>query len=166
MELSDLPKPNKEIRRKLRNPHVKKIVEWELRTGKPTEVYRLDDDGTGNPVFFNVSLMKEWAPDNLEIFAMPLDFDRAMDLVKTDAITPGHIEQHTIRTSIQPLIVCRGILGGDRIIDGAHRFVAIHLGAAEFGIAPSIPAYIFQPTQWKKFVIPRLAAKICKFEGA
>lgn len=152
------------IKKKLRNPLVRRILKDELQRGTGTEVYRLDDDGTGNPMYFNISAMREWAEKNCETFAMPVDFDRASRLIESGAVEPEHIRDHTIRTELKPIIVCQGLLDGDQIVDGAHRFVAMCAGAAMFNISPPVPGYVLQPDEWRPFVIPASVARACGFK--
>ncbi len=152
------------IKKKLRNPLVRKILKDEIERGTETEVYRLDDDGTGNPMFFNISAMRKWAEQNCETFAMPVDFDRASRLIESGAVEPNHIRDHTIHTELKPIIVCQGLVGGDQIVDGAHRFVAMCAGSAKFNLNPLIPCYVLQPNEWKPFVIAVSVARACGFK--
>jgi hypothetical protein len=154
-----------EIKKKLRNRQVRQLVLDELKNGSAgTEVYRLDDDGTGKPMFFNITAMREWAEQNLEIFMMPPDFSRAERLIESGAVDRDHIMNHTVRTKPKPMLVCRGLLGGDQIVDGAHRFVALCMGVAMFRVeGAGLPGYVLMPDQWQKFVIPPAVARICKF---
>lgn len=152
------------IKKKLRNPLVRRILKDELHRGTGTEVYRLDDDGTGKPMYFNISAMRAWADLNCETFALPVDFDRASRLIESGAVEPDHIRDHTIRNEIKPIIVCQGLGGGDQIVDGAHRFVAMCAGSAMFNLNPPIPGYVLQPAEWKPFVIPASVANTCGFK--
>ena len=108
--------------------------------------------------------MKRWAAKNCETFAMPVDFDRAAELISSGAVEPDHIRDHTLRTQLTPIIVCRGILGGDRIVDGAHRYVAMCAGAAMYKLNIAIPGFVLQPEEWKQFVIPGGVAAACGFK--
>lgn len=147
------------LKKKLRNPLVRRLLKSEMQRGSGTEVYRLDDDGTGNPMYFNISAMRPWAEENCEIFAMPIDFDRATRLVESGAIEPDHMMNHTIQNDLKPLLVCRGVNNADQIVDGAHRYVALCFGAAQFNINPPVPAYVLQPDEWRQFVLPRAVAR-------
>ena len=152
------------LKKKLRNPIVRRLLKNELeRGGSGTEVYRLDDDGTGKPMFFDIYSMRNWADQNCETFALPVDFNRAARLVASGAVEPDHIRDHTIRTELKPIIVCTGLLDGDQIVDGAHRYVAMCAGAAMFQLNPPVPAYVLHPDEWKPFVIPTSVAKVCGF---
>ena len=151
------------LKKKLRNPLVRRVLKKEVARGGGTEVYRLDDDGTGKPMFFNISDMRVWAEQHCEIFAMPVDFERAERLIESGAVEADHIQNHTLRNELKPILVCRGLLGGDQIVDGAHRFVAACAGAAMLNINPPIPGYVLQPEEWEQFVMPRSVALACGF---
>lgn len=153
-----------QLKKKLRNPLVRKILQNKIaRGGEGTEVYRLDDDGSGNPMFFDISSMRSWAEQNCEIFRMPIDLDRAARLVESGAVEPDHIFNHTVRNDLKPLIVCTGLVGGDQIVDGAHRYVALCSGVVMFGLDPPVPAYVLQPDEWKPFIISNGVARVCGF---
>jgi len=147
-------------KKQIADPVARRLLEDEIERGAGTEVYRLDDDGSGQPMYFNVTAMREWATKHCETFSWPPDMARAQRLVESGAVDPDHIRDHTIQTQMTPIIVCHGILGGDQIVDGAHRFVAACMGAAMFGVnTPFIPGYALQPDEWKPFVIPRATAE-------
>ena len=153
----------KKVKQKLKNPLVRRILKDEMERGSGTEVYRLDDGGNGKPLFLNISKMKTWAKENCEVFAMPVDMDRADRLVKSGAVGEDHIFDHTIKTDLTPIIVCQGMSAGDQIVDGAHRFVAMCLGSTIFGLEVSIPGYVLSHNEWKQFVIPNTVANQCGF---
>jgi hypothetical protein len=155
------------IKKKLRNPHIRQIVMGELRNGGAgTEVYRLDDDGTGRPIFFNITAMRAWAEENLEIFWMPPDLPRAQRIIESGAVDRDHMMNHTVMNEPKPILVCRGLLGGDQIVDGAHRFVLLCVGVATFGVeGAGLPGYVLMPDQWRKFVIPPDIARHCKSDA-
>lgn len=151
------------IKKKLCNPIVRRLLKNEFDRGTGTEVYRLDDDGTGKPMFFDISSMRKWATENCETFALPIDFERASRLVKSGAVEPDHICDHTLHNDLTPIILCSGLLGGDQIVDGAHRYVAMCAGAAMFKLNPPVPGYVLQPHEWRPFVIPNGVAQACGF---
>lgn len=155
-----------QIKKRLKNPHLRRIVLAEIQNGGAgTEVYRLDDDGTGQPMFFNITEMRKWAEVNLEPLMMPPDFPRAERIIASGAVDPDHLMNHTIMTEPKPILVCQGLLNGDQIVDGAHRFVALCMGAAFYDVGPvGLPGYVLAPDQWRKFVIPPEVARLCKFD--
>lgn len=58
-------------------------------------------------------------------------------------------------------------IGNDQILDGAHTYVAMALGATASGLAGQpvpIPAFLLEPDQWKRFVIPHHIAKALNFD--
>jgi hypothetical protein len=156
-------KLRKGLGKRVGDPAVRRIALAELKRRKPTEVYRLDD-GTGKPMFFNISEMRVWAAKNCETYAMPPDFDRAARLFESGAVEPDHIMNYTIHNRPEPIIVCRGLRNGDQIVDGAHRFAAMCAGAAMLKLDVPIPAYVLEPHEWLPFVISDEIAKACGFE--
>jgi hypothetical protein len=52
----------------LNDATVRRMISNELKSGRGTEIYTLDDNGTGKPIYFDISSMREWASKNLEIF--------------------------------------------------------------------------------------------------
>ena len=150
------------LKKKSRNPEVLRLVKGEIKRGHATEIYRMDGNEEREAMYFNVSDMRDWAERHCEIFAMPVDFERAERLLTSGAIDKSHMLNHTIQKNIKPIIVCRGLDGGgDQIVDGAHTFVAMCLAAAKFDASPPVPAYVLEQDQWERFIIPADVAKIC-----
>jgi hypothetical protein len=151
----------KKIKKQVRNPILRRLLRNELESSRGSEIYRLDDDGTGQPMYFDICAMREWAKGNLEVFAMPPDLDRARRLIESGAVEFDHIRNHTIQTDLTPILVCRHGAGPgqDQIVDGAHRFVALCMGAAMLEQMLPIPIYLLEPDQWRRFVIPRHVAE-------
>lgn len=154
-DLGQLLERYPEAEQKLRDPILRRLVENEIRRGRGTEIYRLDADDTEGPIYFDVSTMREWAEGRCEVFALPVDFERAEKLLESGAVDQKHLRNTTIRKKMKPIIVCRGLRGGDQIVDGAHTFVAICMGAAYTGFSFPVPAYVLLPRQWNPFVIPQ-----------
>lgn len=156
------------MRRRIKHPLIRRLLEREIRTGRGTEVYRLDDDGSGTPMFFDVISLRAWAEANLEVVGMPVDLARAERLITSGAIERDHLLEHTLRTNPEPILVCRGILGSDQIVDGAHRFLAFCAGATMYGHLlphePLFPGYVLTEKQWRQFVIPNDVAKLMRFD--
>lgn len=157
------------IKKKLKNPIVRKLLEREIQRGSGTEVYRFDGIGDEGPTYFDISEMRSWAEANSEIYRLPVDLDRAQELVTSGAVEMDHVMNHTIKNELQPILICAQLAGGDRIVDGAHRFVAFCLGAAALMqegravLNVGIAGYVLQPDQWRPFVIPTSVAKVCGF---
>lgn len=141
------------------DPVLLRILEDEVARGGGTEIYRLDDDGTGTPMYFNISAMRAWAERHCEIRALPVDFDRAERLLKSGAVDLEHIREYTVRRQLDPIIVCRDVVGADQIVDGAHRFVAACIGVATYKIDLPVPGYVLLPEDWCQFLVPRHTAE-------
>lgn len=155
----------RELTWKLSIQTVRDILRAELETGQPTEVYRLEQMDNGEPRYFNVSAMRPWVEANIEAGLFPLDYERAERLIETGAVDIDHLRNHTIQTELKPIIVCRegGGPASDQIVDGAHRFVALHMGAAMLGLGGGVPGYLLYPQDWRQFVIPaKVAERIFK----
>jgi hypothetical protein len=153
------------LKRKSQNPKVLRLVKGEIKRGQATEIYRMDGGEERETMYFNISEMREWAERHCEVFAMPVDFERAERLLTSGAIDQSHMLNYTTQNDIKPIIVCRGLDGGgDQIVDGAHTFVAICLAAAKFGVSPPVPAYVLQQNQWERFIISADVAEICGIE--
>lgn len=120
------------------------------------EVFRLDDDGTGNPIFFDVRPLRAWAKTNLQAQPLRVEPSRAQHFIETGQVELDHLMQRTIRQQHEPIIVARqaGGPGEDAIIDGAHRYVAAALGASMISTKPvGYDAYVLEPEQWRPFVL-------------
>lgn len=119
-------------------------------------------------MFFDIISMRDWAKKNLEIFGLPVDYPRAEKLITSGAIDRDHIFQYTLQRKPDPLLVCRGLLDGDQIVDGAHRFLAFCAGAVMFGHLlpdnPLFPGYVLVESQWRQFIIPNDVASEMRFD--
>ena len=155
----------------LNHPAVKRMKRNFRRAGRDAlEVYRVDGEKPEQHVYFDVFSMREWAIAHMTVKAMEMDWERAEHLVATGAVDRDHIAQHTVQTELRPIIVGRGAAreGNDRILDGAHTYVAIALAAVASGRAGQgvpVPAYLLQPDQWRRFVIPNHIAKTLNFDA-
>lgn len=155
----------------LDHPAVKRFRRNMKRVGREAlEVYRIDGDTPDQHVYFDVFSMREWSIANLEIVGMPLDWERAEQLVASGAVDRDHIAGHTIQTHAQPIIVGRQAAGddGDQILDGAHTYVALALAATAAGQGGQpvpVPTYLLEPDQWRQFVIPNRVAKALEFDA-
>lgn len=148
----------KDLQRLLRQKGItdraaRELLVDEIEREQGTEVYRLDDDGYGKPLYFNISAMRSWAQKHCEVFGLPMDMARAQRLAESGAVDPDHMFNHTMRREMIPILVCRNLVGADQIVDGAHRYVAACMGAATFGMDFPVPGYVLMPEQWSKFVI-------------
>lgn len=87
------------------------------------EVFRLDDDGTGNPIYFDVRALREWTRANMETVSLAVEPARAQRFVETGQVELDHVMRTTIRQQPDPVILCRHAAGPgeDAIVDGAHR---------------------------------------------
>lgn len=120
------------------------------------EIFRLDDDGTGNPIFFDVRALRIWARANIEARPLRVEPWRAQRFIETGQVELDHLMQRTIQQQHEPVIVCRqaGGPGEDAIVDGAHRYVAAAMGAAMIGTKPiGYDAFVLEPEQWRPFVL-------------
>lgn len=122
-----------------------------------SEINRLDDDGSGNAVYFDVSSMRKWVAANLDWIHLEIELHRVERLIKSGAVDPDHIREHTLKREPEPLILLRDAAGKgeDHLVDGSHRMVAFALISLRYtGEVPAMPAYIMLPHQWEQFVIP------------
>ena len=158
-------KTRREIRAKLKDPRVRKILASELeRDGTGTEVYSVRNSETGEPIYFNVSAMRDWAETNLEVVPTPPNFEVAGRLIEDATVDPDYIAEHTLKTKPQPIIICRDVFGGDQVVDGSHRFVAFCAGCAMWRLTDVyFPAYVLQSHEWQRFVIPDSVVRACGF---
>ncbi len=133
------------------------------------EVFRLDDDGSGRAVSFDIQSMKRWAAQRLNVEHLAIDWKRVDRLATNGTVNPDHIFDHTIHQKLEPIIICRDA-GGPRedvIVDGNHRYVAFALATKALGLnGLCIPAYILQPEQWRRFVISDAVMKTAFEESA
>ncbi|MFV0623782.1 hypothetical protein ACBY01_07205 [Sphingomonas sp. ac-8] len=153
------------------HPSMRRIRRNMLASGSraATEVYRLEGKTPEDHTYFDIFSMRAWALENAQEVITPLPWDRAERLIATGAVDPNRIQDHTIRTQYHPIIIGIGAAGpgNDQILDGAHRVVALCLGAAANGMegAPlPVPAYVLQPDEWRRFLIPRFVAKALGFD--
>lgn len=155
----------------LDHPVMKRIHRNLKRVGREAlEVYRVDGETPDQHVYFDVFSMREWAIANVKVEAMDMDWERAEHLVTTGAVDRQHIAEHTVQTEARPIIVGRNAAreGNDQILDGAHTYVAIALAASASGRAGQpvpVPAYLLQPDQWRRFLIPSRIAKALDFDA-
>ena len=158
-------KKRREIRSKLKDPRVRKMLGDELRRGgKGTETYTVTHADTGEQIYFNISDMREWAEANLQVVPAAPNYEVAMRLVGDETVNPDYIAEHTLQTKPKPIIICRYVFGGDQVVDGSHRFVAFCAGCAAWNLTDVyFPAYILQPDEWQQFVIPDSVVRACGF---
>lgn len=153
------------------HPAMKRMNRNMKRAGRDAlEVYRVDGETPEQHVYFDVFSMRDWAQAHSTVEAMDMDWERAKHLVTTSAVDRHHIAKHTVETKLRPIIVGRGAAreGNDQILDGAHTYVAIALAAVASGRAGQpvpVPAYLLQPDQWRRFVIPNHVAKVLDFDA-
>ena len=120
------------------------------------EVYRLDDDGTGKPLYFDVRALRAWTRTNMETISLAIEPARAQRFLETGQVDLDHVMRTTIRQEPEPIILCRHAAGPgeDAIIDGAHRYVAAAIGVAMISTRTAgYHAYVLEPEQWRPFVL-------------
>lgn len=120
------------------------------------ELFRLDDDGTGRALYFDVRALRSWARENLQPANLMIEQWRAERFVASGAVDVDHLTSHTVRHSPDPVIVCRDAAGPgeDAIVDGAHRYVLAAMAIAHISTTPMpYPAYALTPDQWRPFVL-------------
>lgn len=125
----------------------------------PDQIYCQNDDGSGNPRYYHIAAMVNWAQNNLPIDYLKPCVKRALFLVNSGAINFEHYENYTRKQDYAPIIVCleAGPQGGMEIVDGNHRFVRfteLYEQRLAAGEEVGMGAYLFSPKQWQKFVIP------------
>ncbi len=67
-----------------------------------TEVYRIDGDTPDQHIYFDVYSMRTWATVNLEPAVMPMDWERAEDLIRSGAVDRHRLMDHTIQHDARP----------------------------------------------------------------
>lgn len=143
-----------------------------MRTGgvAATEVYRIDGETPEKHLYFDVYSMKQWCAQNLTVVGTWVDWGRAAHLVRSGAVDPERIEEHSLCNLSDPIIFgVNGHGGGnDALLDGGHRYVAAALAASAAGMAGCpvpLKAYFLEPDQWRHFLIPRFVAVAMGFES-
>lgn len=155
----------------LDNPAMKRIERNLKRAGREAlEVYRIDGETPEQHVYFDVFSMREWSTDKLTAVKVPMDWERAEQLIESGAVDQNHIAEKTLRTDARPVIVGRHARGegSDQILDGAHTYVALALAATAAGLKGQevpVPTYLLAPEHWRKFVIPNHIAKALNFDA-
>ena len=131
------------------------------------EIFTQHDDGTGKARYYDVFSARVWCSANCQPVALTLGTDLMFDLA-TKSTDKYHLLTKQMDQDAEPIIVCRQASpSGDQLIDGAHRCVAFlsELRAKGFeGAQIKIPAYVLEPPQWNKFVIPLAVAKAFRFD--
>ncbi|MBI0477026.1 hypothetical protein D9601_16870 [Sphingomonas sp. MA1305] len=120
------------------------------------EVFRLEDDGTGQPLYFDVRALRAWTKANLETKSLAVEPGRAQRFIESGQVDLDHVMASTIRQQPDPVILCRHAAGPgeDAIVDGAHRYVAAAIGIAMIsGRTAGYHAYVLEPEQWRPFVL-------------
>ena len=150
-----------EFTKTMKSPAARRLADRDIRTGIDIEVHRLQDDGAGNTVYFNVRDMRAWCEKTLEPLTVQQDAMRAQHLVDTGAVDISYIKAHTVKHKPAPIIVCIGAAGPgeDHIVDGAHRYVAMCMGAMLSEVPGAVFAYVLTPGQWRQFVMPNQVAE-------
>ena len=97
--------------------------------------------------------------------ATPPNYEVAARLVKDATVDPDYIAEHTLRTKLEPIIICRYVFGGNQVVDGSHRFVAFCAECAMWQLSGAyFPAYVLEPDEWQQFVIPEPVARACRYD--
>lgn len=134
---------------------------------KPTsfldgQVYRLNDDGSGKPAYFDVPRMVEFAERNLQIEPLKVDPGIAEAMLRHETVNADHVMRLVRFGQCAPIIVCVGAAkdGKGLIVDGNHRFVAVAYLNEGLGCDGIIPAYFFEEQQWRRFVLSEAVVSI------
>ena len=156
----------KRIKKRLRDPLLCRFAINEIKRGKKTEVHRMEGEAGQNPVFFDVSSMREWATQNCRIMLVPVEYDRADRLVKDGAVDLDYVYNKVLHMEPEPIIVCRGAAGenGDQLVDGAHRYVAFCIASADLALKPPISAYVLEKEEWEQFILTASQASRLGFQ--
>lgn len=153
------------------HPTLKRMIRNFRRAGREAfEVYRVDGQTADEHVYFDVFSIREWAEEYLTPVAIDLDRGRAETLIASGAVDKNHIAGHTVQQNPRPIIVGRDAngAGNDQILDGSHTYVAVALAATAAGQpdeAVSIDAYVVDPKDWRKFLIPGRVARALNFDA-
>ena len=143
------------------NPARRQLRDREAGRASKTEIYRLDDDGAGKPIYFDISAMRRWAEVRGETYLVRPDGDRVRRFVESGAVELDHIRNYTIKHKMAPIIICRNIGGADQIVDGAHRYVASWMSAQAMNMDVPVEAFVLLAHEWRGFVVPsRLAEQL------
>lgn len=120
------------------------------------QIYRQDDDGTGKPRYFFVARMVEFARGNLPLNFVKADPARAERMVVDGVVDAAYVIAITGKERFAPIVVCLGaeMSGGDLLVDGNHRYVALTLAKHERGLSMEIPAFLIERQDWERFIVP------------
>ena len=128
---------------------------------KPTslpnpQIYRQDDDGTGQPRYYDIGAMVRWAQENVETQLIKTDSKRASRLVENLEVDPDYVKKLLSQKGFDPILICSKAVNGagHQIVDGNHRYVASCFEAERKNTIELIPAYILEPEEWIQFVVP------------
>ena len=129
-----------------------------------SQIFKLEDDGTGKARHFSIAPMVDFATRNLPVEAIKADPKRAGKMVESGSVNAEYVVYLTGRNDLAPIVLCLGAGkdGGDLIVDGNHRYVAWTLALHERGGAMIVPGFRLQREQWEQFVVPDDAvAQMC-----
>lgn len=120
------------------------------------QVYKLDDNGSGKPIYFDVARMVEFASKKLQAEPLQADFCIAEEMVNAEKVDLGHVLRLADEGRFKPIIVCVGAAknGKTLIVDGNHRYVASAYIHKRLGGNMLVPAYFFEKDQWQRFILP------------
>ncbi len=127
-----------------------------------SEVYELIGKG-GQPISLAIAPMRRWAEQHAERVSIPIEVDYIERLLKRGAVTEDRVRAILASQDPKPVLLCRDINDdGDEIVDGNHTYVALGLawataqrdGMVSSDVAPRAKAYLFEPENWRPFVIP------------
>ena len=151
------------------HPVAKRLLANYRKYGRAgAEIYTQHDDGTGNPRYFDVLTARLWCDKRKQIEPLEFSEDLVRELSSNGGIDLEHLASKQFDKEVAPVIFLRGATIGGLLIDGAHRYVAFARDAQKRGIRDSIrwvPAYILDPQDWKRFVVPPAVAKAFQFDS-
>ncbi|RYG57554.1 MAG: hypothetical protein EON56_02275 [Alphaproteobacteria bacterium] len=148
------------------HPAVKRMIASCRRIGAPSpEIFTQHDDGTGKPRYFDVISARLWCDAHKPIEALDMDFDTVRELVSSGRIDPVHLARQRFDQEVAPVIFLRrATAGGGLLLDGAHRYVAFAHELMAKGLESTVnvvPAYLLEPVEWEKFILPAAVARAC-----
>ena len=121
------------------------------------EIFTQYDDSNGKPRHFSVFEARMWCSANRSIYLTKLDFDLADAMQETGVVDADHLVTKKCTEDVPPITIFVGAsAGSDRMVDGGHRYVAFANDVRAKGLKDQVrgaPAYIVEPSEWKRFVI-------------
>lgn len=152
------------------HPTAKRLLENYQRYGREAaEIYIQNDDGSGIPRYFDVFSAKLWCAKYRRIEALEIDQKLVKELSSNGAVDFEHLKSKKFDEDVAPIIfLLEATIAGGLLLDGAHRYVAFAEKVQELEMAEftrKVPAYVLEPKDWKKFVVPPLVAEAFQFSN-